>query len=119
MRATGRTFNDDPITINKSHLFLSSSIALWKLSGSPSPKNTISGFIMPDKQSNNYYPTVKMFKLLILPVLLTHIGQRGILCSNTSGLIVSADTLCPQCVQDAVAKDPSIKLFYRNKINDI
>lgn len=38
-----------------------------------------------------------------------HIGQRGILCSNTSGLIVSADTLCLHCVQDAVAKDPSIK----------
>lgn len=38
-----------------------------------------------------------------------HIGQRGILCSNTSGLIVSADTLCLHCVQDAVAKDPNIK----------
>lgn len=49
MRATGRTFNDDPITINKSQLFLSSSIALWKLSGRPSPKNTISGFIIPNK----------------------------------------------------------------------
>jgi len=41
-----------------------------------------------------------------LPVLSTQIGQRGILCSNTSGLIFSADTLCPHCVQDAVAKDP-------------
>lgn len=44
----------------------------------------------------------------ILPVLSTHIGQRGILCSNTSGLIVSADTLCSHCVQDAVANDPNI-----------
>jgi len=47
MRATGRTLSDDPITISKSQLFLSSSIALWKLSGRPSPKNTISGFIIP------------------------------------------------------------------------
>lgn len=62
---------------------------------------------------------MKNLKLLILPLLLTHIGQRGILCSNTSGFIVSADTLCPHCVQDAVAKDPSIKLIFRNKINYI
>lgn len=53
MRATGRTFKDDPITINKSQLFLSSSIALWKLSGRPSPKNTMSGFIIPGKNNWN------------------------------------------------------------------
>lgn len=50
IRATGRTFKDDPITINKSQLFLSSSIALWKLSGRPSPKNTMSGFIIPKQK---------------------------------------------------------------------
>lgn len=55
IRATGRTFKDDPITIRRSQSSLSLAIASWKASGSPSPKKTISGFIIPcDTRSENY-----------------------------------------------------------------
>jgi hypothetical protein len=46
--------------------------------------------------------------------------QRGILCSKTSSLIVSADTLWPHWVQVAVANDPTkIKKYFKNKISFI
>ena len=47
MRATGRTFNEDPMTISRSHSSLSLAMAWWNASGRPSPKNTMSGFMMP------------------------------------------------------------------------
>lgn len=56
INATGRTFNDEPITISRSHSSLSLAIASWKASGRPSPKNTMSGFMIPcETRSERYF----------------------------------------------------------------
>lgn len=48
IRATGLTFRELPMTSNRSHSDLSRAIASWKVSGRPSPKKTMSGFMIPD-----------------------------------------------------------------------
>lgn len=45
MRATGLTLSEEPMTMSRSHSSLSAAILLWKCSGKPSPKKTISGFM--------------------------------------------------------------------------
>ena len=47
IRATGRTLSEEPITIKRSQFCLSSAICWWNSSGKLSPKNTMSGFMMP------------------------------------------------------------------------
>ena len=64
IKDTGRTFSDDPMTINKSHSNLSSAIWSWNSSGKLSPKNTMSGLISGISASCG------------------HLGQRGIVCNK-------------------------------------
>ena len=71
IRATGRTFREDPITISRSHLSLSIVICLWKASGKLSPKKTMSGFITAASSSGE------------------HLGQWGITCTCTMHLPLS------------------------------
>lgn len=46
MRATGRTFSEEPMTIKRSTSSLSCFMALWNISGRFSPKKTMSGFMI-------------------------------------------------------------------------
>lgn len=103
--ATGLTFSELPITKSKSHLFLSSVTASWNESGSPSPKNTMSGFMIPAE--------TKFFKCFCwLSVEMYdsdagwHLTQIGICCARTVSRMASAVTLCPHFVQVAVENEP-------------
>lgn len=93
INATGRTFNDDPITIKRSHSSLSMVIESWNSADNPSPKKTISGFITD-------------IILLSTVLSLLHFGQSGICWAKISDLMAFESTLYPQLVQVAVANDP-------------
>ena len=61
---TGATLSEVPITISKSHCFLSCSQAEKKYDGRRSPKKTMSGFITPVLPSQSaQYGTVPLKKL--------------------------------------------------------
>lgn len=67
IRATGRTFREDPITIRRSTSSLSCFIALWNNSGRFSPKKTMSGFIIAKEMSGHlgqWGTTCKRFRML-------------------------------------------------------
>ncbi len=130
IRATGRTFRLDPIMISKSTWSLSLATALWNSSPSPSPKNTMSGFMMAGtgggggvadrKTSADSGPEVDVDAVtsgsdidagggggVILGGLSSgHSGHFGILCSKMSSRMTSAATLCLHLMQVAVANEP-------------
>lgn len=131
MSATGRTLSDDPITMSKSHWLLSCAMAEWKLSGSPSPKNTMSGFITPRSLVGSWELRLigcdgslgeELGELSLLigrdeagegefwasRVQVVE-GQRGMRWANTSALIWSAETRWRHRVHEAVANDPGMK----------
>ena len=96
IRATGRTFKEDPITIIKSQSSLSIAMERWNSSGIPSPKKTISGFMIG-------------FGDVIVSRLswgCTHLVQSGMRCSNISFSISVDATRLLQRKQEAVANEP-------------
>lgn len=110
IRATGLTFRELPITNNKSHLDLSSDIASWNVSGRPSPKKTMSGFIIPEA-TNSLKSEFSLFDSdsvahTKFSIPGWHFPQSGIFWVRTISRILSAVTLWPHFVQVAVAKEP-------------